>query len=420
MQILNFDPQGSAGARLGESLGTGLEKLAQAKLQQLQQQGLQLQKHQALTGLGFSPQEAQALSGLPTKLQELIIPAYLERAGIAAQAQSENETPFEFLQQQAEPAVQAEGKAVGAPFQPNLAQRFQVNPLENVLQGLMQKQAAPMVQPQVQAAPAVQQQEAAKAAPLTAAQEANKAERIAAHKAKKPTIAEVLTKPSAKALAAERKETIESQKAIDKETLPYYESTIANAESAKKADSRLNKMENLVKKGGLPTALFYNFFKNIEEKVNPTTAGTAGAAAGGFFAGPIGAAIGGGIGALISPVATLIRGAQKLINPNQEQFEKLSADFIKEAKTIFGGGRLTDADLAAFMQMIPTLSQTDSGKLQIINNLRAFNKGAEIKEKAMRQIIHENGGKRPANLAFLVEERAKKQLDKIAQEFEAV
>ena len=219
----------------------------------------------------------------------------------------------------------------------------------------------------------------------------------------------LLARPSAAQKAAQIKEQRAEQVRIDKETEPYYKEVLAKEESAKSGDLRLNKMEKLIKKGGLPISSIYNLFKNLEE-VPPAHAGTAG----GYLFGPLGAAIGG----LISPIATLLRGIQRKTSPNTEEFEKLSADFVKEAKAIFGS-RITDADLKAFMNTIPNLSQSDAGKLKIIQNVKSFNDAARIKAKALKQIISENGGKRPANLQILVEERAKPELDKLSQEFES-
>lgn len=207
--------------------------------------------------------------------------------------------------------------------------------------------------------------------------------------------------------------------AADKETKKYFESALDLEKAADFSDIRLNKMENLIKKGGLPISGFYNLFKSLEESVAPAYGAAAGAAAGGIGAGPVGAAIGSAIGGLISPIGTLLRFAQRKTSPNLEEFEKLSNDFIKDAKSIFGP-RITDADLKAFMATIPTLGQTDEGKLAIINNMKMFNKASRVRAEAVKEIIRENGNKRPANLQLMVEERIRPQLDQLSQEFSVV
>ena len=49
--------------------------------------------------------------------------------------------------------------------------------------------------------------------------------------------------------------------------------------------------------------------------------------------------------------------------------------------------------------------------------MQLFNKAANIKYRAMRQIIHENGGKSPADLREQVEQRAGPQLNRLSNNF---
>lgn len=201
-----------------------------------------------------------------------------------------------------------------------------------------------------------------------------------------------------------------------KEKKSYIDKINANHEVADEADLVINKMESLIDKGGLPIAGFYKLFDSLEKNVNPGVAGPLGAAAGTYLGGPVGALIGGGIGALISPVATALKYAQRQTSPNTEEFEKLSASFLKQAKAIFGN-RITNTDLEYFMKTVPTLAQTDSGKRAIIKNMKTFNKAAQIRYKAYKDIIKENDNRIPADLEFQVEDRAKPELDKLAKDF---
>lgn len=216
------------------------------------------------------------------------------------------------------------------------------------------------------------------------------------------------------------KEARTEQIEADKETKKYFENALDLEKAADFSDIRLNKMENLIKKGGLPVAAFYNLFKNLEESVPSAYGAAAGGVAGNIIVpGGIGAAVGSAIGGLLSPVASLLRSAQKKTSPNLEQFEKLSNDFIKDAKAIFGS-RITDNDLKAFMATIPTLGQTDEGKLAIINNMKMFNKASRIRAEAVKDVIRENGNRRPHNLQILVEDRIKPQLDQLSKDFSVV
>lgn len=205
------------------------------------------------------------------------------------------------------------------------------------------------------------------------------------------------------------------QTALRKEKKPYIDKLQSGYEVANEGGLVLDKMEKLIDKGGLPIAAFYSLFDKLEH-VSPAVAGPLGAAAGTYIGGPVGALIGGGIGALVSPVATMLKYAQRLTSPNTEEFEKLSSSFVKQAKSIFGS-RITDKDLEAFMKTIPTLAQTDKGKRAIIDNMRVFNKAAQIKYKAYKDIIKENNNKIPEDLEFQVEERSKPELDKISEKF---
>jgi hypothetical protein len=205
-------------------------------------------------------------------------------------------------------------------------------------------------------------------------------------------------------------------------------------EANQKSDSRLNRMEQLVKRGKLPPANFYKIIKNIQDVSIPAYAGTAapiaagiggglgfaaGGPAGAALGGALGSGIGGLVGGVIQPVATLIDYASRGVYPDTEEFEKLSTDFISDAKAIFGN-RITDQDLRAFMARIPTLSQTDGGKLAVIRNMRLFNKADKVKYETMQELIKANKGRIPANIQRLVEIAAKPDLDAIAQQFESV
>jgi hypothetical protein len=106
------------------------------------------------------------------------------------------------------------------------------------------------------------------------------------------------------------------------------------------------------------------------------------------------------------------------LNPESQEFNKISADFLREAKSIFGS-RLTNYDVQSFLKIIPTLSQSKEGRRRIIRNMKLFNAGEVARKKVMDQIIEQNNGRKPYNLPELVEQRVEPLLDKIAQEFES-
>ena len=223
----------------------------------------------------------------------------------------------------------------------------------------------------------------------------------------------------------------EDQKLADAETKKYYDNLLALDDAADASLKRLSKIEHLVdKKGGLPVSTFYKLFNKLEEQ-SAASGAALGAGLGasiGAAGGPIslatipagvatGVAIGGSVGALVSPIATLLKSAQTFTSPNTEEFEKLSNDFVREAKSIFGS-RITDQDLQTFMSLVPTLSQTDNGKRAIIKNMKNFLKANQVKAKNMKKIIHANNGHRPYDLPLKVEDLSKPDLDKLAKQFE--
>jgi hypothetical protein len=101
---------------------------------------------------------------------------------------------------------------------------------------------------------------------------------------------------------------------------------------------------------------------------------------------------------------------------DSQEFNKLSNEFLKNAKNIFGA-RITDNDVKMFMEMVPDLSQSREGKLAIIHNMKLYNEGIKIKKKASDQVVRENGGKLPFDYEARVEEIAAPALDALASRF---
>lgn len=178
------------------------------------------------------------------------------------------------------------------------------------------------------------------------------------------------------------KEERTEQHLINKETQPFYDEISTEANAAKNNLKRLDRMEKLSKEGNLGIPAVNALLRSVSK---------------GIF----------GFGIDLSGLMTA----------DAQEYEKLSTDFIRDAKKIFGS-RITDADLNAFLRTVPTLAQSREGQVRIIHNMRQANKAADLKNKIMNDIIRENGGKRPANLQFLVDERAEPELNKLAEEFE--
>jgi len=459
MAIQILPPQQTAGYAFGTGLGQGLSSLVQNKLSQMQQSrtakefsdllqksgvderdanilGWQFSQnpqhfHQFLDQ--YSPRMAQQAQQIPQEAyqqalgqmgqQEQAIqqqPIYRQPSpeqvtqlgnlfrGLGLQQQSGLGQGVDLLRQQASQQLLKTAVGQEEPQQERQAQR------QAIAQARAQEQLPQQIQRAAQAqAPQIQQQIPANIPPEKVAE-----------------IHPLVAKKEAAKKAEERKTEAEAKKeqtAINKAEKPYIDKVTAYKEAADDAEKRLDKMETLVKRGNLPYSGYYNTLKSLEEHVTPLTGAGAGAAIGGALGlagGPlapasatIGSAIGGGIGAAVTPIVQTLKALQRGVTATDtEEFEKLSNDFVRNAKAIFGS-RITDADLRTFMSTVPTLSQTDEGKLAVIKNMKSFNKAAQARYKAMRDIIKENGNKIPADIQFEVEDRAKPELDKIAQEF---
>ena len=179
----------------------------------------------------------------------------------------------------------------------------------------------------------------------------------------------------------EKKFSAAEQREINKETKPYYEKINNEGKEAQKSEMRLDRMEELIKKGNIRHPFWNSLFNTVSH---------------GIF----------GIGIDLN----------FLQNADTQEFKKLSQDFLKGVKNYFGS-RVTQQEVQLFLETIPSLSQTDEGKMRVLNNLRVFNDAALSEKKAMQQIIKENGGKRPANLEEQVEERTAQLKDQLAQVF---
>lgn len=167
----------------------------------------------------------------------------------------------------------------------------------------------------------------------------------------------------------------------NKETKETFNKIETEGRAAKKNNIRLEKMEELIKKGNLTNPAFASFLESLSK---------------GIF----------GFGIDLF----------SLTNPDSEQFRKLSKDFLEEVKDVFGG-RLNEFEVKSYLERIPSLSQSNEGKERLIESLRDFNNAALLKQKALREIIKENGGIRPLNLESKVDERVSTELDKLAGKF---
>lgn len=173
-----------------------------------------------------------------------------------------------------------------------------------------------------------------------------------------------------------KKESAKEQAEIDKETLPEYKAIIKEAKAAKDNNKRLERMEELNEKGSLGVPLFNSVIVSASPYLDVSS----------------------------------------LMSADAQEFNKLSNDFIKSAKEIFGS-RITDNDLKAFLKTVPTLAQTQEGRRRVIRSLKSANEASLLKKNALDELLKENKGKRPRNLELLIEEKIAPQLDELAKSY---
>ena len=423
---------------IAQSLGTTLSHLAEAKVNKMKTH----EDIKLLSSLGIDPLHARFINSLPAEQKREAVGNYLNAKQQQGQQQQEQqqESPIQQIlapqqqQMQQQPQQAQErpglsnlfnqgttGSGINPQFLQGLLQSPQRQQQQNQIQAQEQQQIAQQAQQQQQG-PAVQQP----AGPSAIAPKAQTNPLAAALKPANVTAQEVAA--TRRQEAAARKEEFEREKIAkkeeqlaNKETQKYYEEVISGEKAAKESDQDLKKMKRLIEKGKLPPAALYKSLKDAEESLS-SFGGAAknigvGGAAGFALAGPLGAAVGAGLGVAVSPVATMALYGVRSAYPDTEEFEKLSNGFIRYAKGIFGS-RITDQDLKAFLATVPTLANTEHGKKAIIHNMDLFNKAVHAKYDVMREIIKENGGKRPLDLAIQVQERAEARVNSIANEWE--
>lgn len=431
---------------LGEAIGSGLEQLASHKLQQIQR-GYQAQRTaKGLQAIGFSPEQASAYSNLDPNILDLVVRQKLQEPSQQAYAQGLQAILGGASQQ---PGIEQFNHPAMVAQQPQDQQRLTPGEIlgrdifgttkrmsEVPLTGMV-----PQVQQQIQAQPSTRKGGGIVIPPGLNPQQATQLAQLALQKKV------VSQKEESAQRKFEQQQALKMQTQIDKETAPFFNEMVKQHKEDKELSFITNRMINRIEKGKLPDAVYYKQLKDLEEAATPTRGLTTGATSGAGIGGGIGAGIGGVLGSAIPGVGTALgatvggalgtgigtlggalaglaysqRATQKLGElrkeyPDVEEFEKLSASFIKGAKAVFGS-RVTDADLRAFMAMVPTLNNTENGKKAIIRNIQVAAKANEARYRAMEQIIRENGGKRPANLALLVEQRSEPELDRLAEEF---
>jgi len=386
-------PRKNFGGQLGEVLGAGIQDLAAYKLAEItkkydtKKERSDFSKNwEPLLGRNtatrlshFSPEERKLIFQSPKFLIELSKESPKEQVGMGAlagyQQRPEQEQEQYNPQHELQSALQqyfnnptlGGGQQMQSLLQPQPQQQFgypqqEVGQQGNQGQGQLSPEQAELIS-QLFETP---QQRLAR-----------QKERLAIQKEERE---------NKKLALSERRENI-------KKTKKYVDELKAKEKAVKEADLRLGRMEKLIDKGNLPNAALWSALSKFENAP--------------FISG------------LTAPFAELLKGGVKWYSgePSDiEEFEKLSSEFVKNAKQYFGS-RITQKEVEMFMHTVPTLMQTDAGKKKLINNIRSLNELTEIEAKAARSIIKENGGIPPIDIEQQVQDKIGKKVDRVAKMF---
>jgi hypothetical protein len=177
-------------------------------------------------------------------------------------------------------------------------------------------------------------------------------------------------------------------------------------------------MNKLIDSDKLTGSTMYNLRNKLEHAGHLVGGGIGtaiGAGVGSLFpvVGTIGGAtIGGGIGAAAGTALT-----PKFVgNKEDQEFTKLSRYLMDNMKDIFGA-RVTQQEVAIFMDSIPTLALTDEGKKAVIRDMKLISSGWKHQKEMKDEIVKANHGKVPPNLEQLVEMASAPFMDDLAKRF---
>lgn len=100
-----------------------------------------------------------------------------------------------------------------------------------------------------------------------------------------------------------------------------------------------------------------------------------------------------------------------LLSPESQLFEKTMGEFLPSMADTYGA-RVTNQHERIFLNTLPRLQQTESGKKLLVDVLKKKSEADSIKYKIEREILKETRGIPPLNLRDMVEERSKPELER--------
>lgn len=230
------------------------------------------------------------------------------------------------------------------------------------------------------------------------AKQMDKEARIAEYRARKQPTSVAERIAEARRLKLEKQEAKEATKEekierhrVNKETQSYYDQVLRDEELADKGIKKAERLRTIIREGKLPGsaargltgavrtfAKFIPFAKGVDEK----------------------------------DVLTAFR------NPSSEEFQSIISSFSDEILPKFKGlGQMSDKDVELAFRRLPSLMDTDLGKMRIVDTLMSEYEASKALADGMKRVIKKKGGKRPENIKELARLEAAEDLKRIANKF---
>lgn len=95
-------------------------------------------------------------------------------------------------------------------------------------------------------------------------------------------------------------------------------------------------------------------------------------------------------------------------NPDNELYEKVEADYVRDVSKVFPG-QIRVFEIEAYLKTIPSMMNSDEGKLAIIENRKISNQAKKLKGDALKEIMKGRSSP-PPNVNMLINEKVGDQL----------
>lgn len=421
MQIIN-DPYRTFAGGMAASLNTGLQNLANLKMQELLQRKKSNDVMNGLRALNINKEKASALAPLiqmyPEEFMKELSPL-ISGTFNTSQDTSQDASqvkPQQTMQQTLQTLSPEEKDKILESSMRTLGMMPQ-NPMDQIVRSALGYPATTET-PSLELMPKLSAKISQQITPPVSQQTAQTVQQKAP---------QVLTRSQRIARKAELEQQAEQQKAIDIQYKDYISLLDKKGGPAvKMGDWALDKMEKLINTGNLTGAKMYNFRKTMEEHGGAvgtgvgTALGTLGGAIAGLaipVAGPIaGAMSGAGIGAGLGKAAGELLTPKYVGTKEDQEFTKLAYTFLNGLKDLFGA-RVAAQEVQMYMDSIPSLSMTDEGKKAVIHDMRIMNKAWRYQKEMKDRIIRDNNGRIPQGLDETVERLTSPYMDELKKQF---